>query len=194
MESVHGTGVWSDSQVLMVTVASAAFWMEGWVHFGSAAVPCLALADASCSEAAAVVSATVAALTAAVVGAAVGAAAFASEATLLMNCAGSRGRVSCCAIVGVRLDFCLSFLACFAAALAAALADTLAFRCTWLCQDVCAGMTPDRHSSAVHVSRITESQCIGQLLEATFETMHMACGCILHAGSTCSSGAQQREF
>ena len=101
MESVHCTGVWSMSQMLTVTVASAAFWMEGWRHFESAA-PCLALADASCSEAGAVIGAIVAALVAAVVGiaagaavgavvgAAVGAAVCASEATLLMSCADSR--------------------------------------------------------------------------------------------------------
>ncbi len=157
MESVHGTGVWSDSQILTVTVASAAFWMEGWVHFGSAAEPCLALAVASCSEAGAVASAAVAALAAAVVGAAVGAAVCASEATLLMSCADSRMWVACCKMIGVRFAFCLSFLACLAAALAAALADTLACRCTRFCQDVCAGMTPQQHSIAAHMSRTTES-------------------------------------
>ena len=77
--------------MLTVTVASAAFWMEGWGRVGGTAVPCLALADASCSEADAVVRATVAAMAAAVVGIAVGAAACASEATLLMGCADSRG-------------------------------------------------------------------------------------------------------
>jgi hypothetical protein len=124
--------------MLTVTVASAALWIAGWVHFGSAAEPCLALAVASCSEAGAVVSAMVAAMAAAVVGAAVGAAAFASEATLLMGCADSRGWAACCAIFGVCLAFCLSFLACLAAVLAAALADTLAYRCTWfLSERVC---------------------------------------------------------
>ena len=128
--------------MLTVTVASAAFWIAGWVHFGSAAEPCLALADTFCSEAGAVVSAMVAAMADAVVGisvgAAVGAAAFASEATLLMGCADSRGWAACCAIVGVRLAFCLSFLACLAAVLAAAVADTLAYRCTWfLSERVC---------------------------------------------------------
>ncbi len=77
---MHGTGVWSDSQMLTVTVASAAFWMEGWGRFGRAAVPCLALADASCSEAGAAVGSAV---VGAAVGAVVGAAACASEATLL---------------------------------------------------------------------------------------------------------------
>jgi len=143
MESVHGTGGRSDSQMLTVTVASAALWMEGWERFGGIAVPCLALAEASCAEAGAAVSATVAALVAAVIGPAVEAAAYASEAILLISCADSRTWVACCAIIGARLAFCLSFLACLAAALAAALADTLAYRCTCFCQDVCAGMTPE---------------------------------------------------
>ena len=113
--------------MLTVTVASAAFWMEIWVHFGRAAVPCLALADASCSEAgAAIGSAVVGAVVGATVGAAEGASAYACEATLLMSCADSRGWAACCTMTGVRLAFCLSFLACLAAALAAALADTLA--------------------------------------------------------------------
>ena len=117
--------------MLTVTVASAAFWMEGWGRFGGAAVPCLVLADASCSEAgAAIGSAVVGAVVGATVGAAVdaaeGASAYACEATLLMSCADSRGWAACCAMTGVRLAFCLSFLACLAAALAAALADTLA--------------------------------------------------------------------
>ncbi len=128
--------------MLTVTVASAAFWIGGWTHFERAAVPCLALADASCSEAGAVVSTMVGAVVGAVVGAAVGAAAYASEATLLKSCADSIGWAACCAMIGVRLAFCLSFLACLAAALAAALADTLAYRCTCFCQDVSAGMKP----------------------------------------------------
>lgn len=166
MGSVHGTGVWSDAQMLTVTVASAASWIEGWGPFGRAAVPCLALADTSCSEAgaaigSAVIGAVVGAAVRAAVGATVAAAVYAPEATLLISCADSRGWAACCAMTGVRrigfLDCCLSFLACLAAALAAALADKLAYRCTRFCKDVCAGMTPEWHSSAAHMNRTTES-------------------------------------
>ena len=160
MGSVHGTGVWSDAQMLTVTVASAASWIEGWGPFGRAAVPCLA--DTSCSGAgAAIGSAVIGAVVGAAVGAAVGAtvaaAVYASKATLLISCADSREWAACCAMTGVRLDCCLSFLACLAAALAAALADKLAYRCTRFCKDVCAGMTPEWHSSAAHMNRTTES-------------------------------------